>query len=248
MKKSDKIKIICGISAAVLMCSVSIGISLAYLSDRESRDNNIVVGHGDASIIEEKSEPTELSMLNEPLKKEYSVSNDSTVVSFARLYAEFSNSKVAEHIQVNYRDENGETRTVLWNDFKAGLAKNEGEEGYISSDWRYIVNDSNDELNEYFYYTKPLMPGESTPPLITDVILDYRRFNDESVVIDDSNIDRISNISKVVYAELVQTTETGEKDGKYGYDYASVPTDPDDPDSPVSVNWKEAWVSFLVRN
>lgn len=261
MKKSNKIKIICVVSAAAVICSLSIGLSLAYLGDSENKDNTMIAGHGDVSIIEEKSEPSELEMLNEPLKKEYSVANTGTVTSFARLYAEFSDSKVAEHIQVKYKDKYGVVRTALWNDYKDILKNTGSEDSLIESDWRYIENDRYDELEGYFYYTKPLAPGEATPPLITDVILDFRRFDDQSSVIDDSNIDRISNISKVVYAELVQTVETDYKEvtqkdendnyvqvSVYGYDYAGESQDPYSLEPGPESEWKNAWISFLVRN
>lgn len=257
MNRKDKIKIIGAVSAAVIISTLSIGLSLAYLGDTENKENKQTVTHGDVDISEVKDEPSELSMVNEPLKKEYYVKNTGTVTSFARLYAEFSDSEIAEHIKVKYIGSNDAEITLPWSEFKNGLKKN----GSITSeDWEYIETDADcPELGGYFYYKKPLAPGESTPALINSVILDYQKYDENSKVVDGSNIDRITNIEKIVYAELIQTVETGYKkvngENIYGYDYASVP-DPtfvpnqEHPESTarIIVQWKEAWESFLSKN
>ncbi len=255
MNRKDKIKIIGAVSAAVIISTLSIGLSLAYLGDTENKENKQTVTHGDVDISEVKDEPSELSMVNEPLKKEYYVKNTGTVTSFARLYAEFSDSEIAKHIKVKPTDSDEEV-PVLWSEFKEKMKK-DGE--YHSEDWEYIESDTeNPELGGYFYYKKPLAPDESTPALINSVILDYQKYDENSVVVDGSNIDRITDIEKIVYAELIQTVETGYKtvNGEeiYGYDYASVP-DPnftpnqENPDStaPIIAQWKEAWISFLRK-
>lgn len=256
MNKKEKIGIVSAISAAVIISSLSIGLSLAYLGDTETKENKQTVTYGDVEISEERDEPSELSMVNAPLKKEYYVKNTGTVTSFARLYAEFSNSEIAEHIKIKYTASDNTENKVLWNDFKNGL-KSGGN--ILSDDWEYIESDNtNPGLGGYFYYKKPLKPGDSTPALINSVILDFQKYDSEGKVVDGSNIDRITDIEKIVYAELVQTVETGYKmvNSKnennedvtvsvYGYDYASVP-DTDDP-TKINVEWKEAWISFLEK-
>lgn len=255
MKKKEKIEIIAAISAAVVISTISIGTSIAYLGDRDKKENKQTVTHGDVEISEDWSEPTELSMVND-IKKEYYVKNTGTVTSFARLYAEFSDSEIAEHIKIKYTASDNMEKEVLWNDFKKDLKSNGN---ILSDDWEYIESDNtNPGLGGYFYYKKPLKPGDSTPALINSVILDFQKYDSESKVVDGSNIDRITDIEKIVYAELVQTVETGYKmvnsknenneDVKvsvYGYDYASVP-DTDDP-TKINVEWKEAWISFLEK-
>ena len=75
--------------------------------------------------------------------------------------------------------------------------------------------------------------------------IDYKKYNDQSGVIDGSNTDRIVPVEMIVYSELVQTVETGSTivtstvDGQqvestvYGYDYGA------------KNKWKEAWEHFL---
>lgn len=188
MKNKKKLIIICT-GAAVLLAAT--GLTLAYLGTQSSKDNKITVGYGDVSITEQWSEPEQQSMQN-TTQKEVKVTNTGSVPCFVRVYAEFSDSRVADKAKVtNFTD------YYLWAAFKEELAKSTNT---ISPDWKFVANDDT-KIGGYFYYTKKLPAGESTSSLIKAVKTDYR---DGAA---DSNIDKIQSFDIIVYSEIVQTTE-----------------------------------------
>ena len=249
MTKNKK-KVLIG-SAAVIAAALSltVGITLSYLGKTTDKKNTIKVGYGDVEISEKFSEPSEMSMVNPDIQKEIYVQNKSTVPAFVRVYAEFSDSKIADQAKVTYtpKTENADPVTVTWAQFKTDLA-----EGNTVSDWVYVASDStNHNLDGYFYYTKTLTPEDDavttdvTTKLFDSVTIDYKKYGAQSSVIDGSNTDRIVPVEMIVYSELVQTVETGstkvtstvngqeETSTVYGYDYVE------------KNEWKEAWEHFL---
>ena len=147
--------------------------------------------------------------------------------------------------------DNPQTNKVSWAKFKTELAKT-GNARTIKSDWVYVASDdTNHNLDGYFYYTKKLTPEDDavttdvTTKLFDSVTIDYKKYDAQSSVIDGSNTDRIVPVEMIVYSELVQTVETGSTivtstvDGQsvqstvYGYDYGE------------NDEWKKAWESFL---
>ena len=263
MTKNKK-KVLIG-SAAVIVAALSltVGITLSYLGKTTDKKNTIKVGYGDVEISEEFNEPSEMSMINPAIQKEIYVQNKSTVPAFVRVYAEFSDSKIADQAKVEYTPKNGTQTEVTWAAFKTALAENN-----TVSDWVYVAADAqHPELEGYFYYTKALdakterLDNEgsvvrddqnnivydiaSTPKLFDSVTIDYKKYGAQSSVIDGSNTDRIVPVEMIVYSELVQTVETGstkvtstvngqeETSTVYGYDYVE------------KNEWKEAWESFL---
>lgn len=261
MTKKKKLVIIGSSAVAVIALSLTVGITLSYLGKTTNKKNTINVGYGDVEISEEFNEPSEMSMINPDIRKEIYVQNKSTVPAFARVYAEFSDSKIADQAKVTYtpKTENALPVTVTWAQFKTDLA-----EGNTVSDWVYVAADAqHPELDGYFYYTKaldakteqkdaqgnvvldanndPVYIIKSTPQLFDSVTIDYKKYNDQSSVIDGSNTDRIVPVEMIVYSELVQTIETGStivtNDGQtstvYGYDYGE------------NKEWKKAWEHFL---
>ena len=246
MTKNKK-KVLIGSSAvAVIALSLTVGITLSYLGKTTNKKNTINVGYGDVEISEEFNGPSEMSMINPDIRKEIYVQNKSTVPAFARVYAEFSDSKIADQAKEKYKPEEGST---TWENFKKELAKT-GNERTIQSDWVYVASDTNDKLNGYFYYTKALgVPTtendttiyQATTKLFDSVTIDYKKYGAQSSVIDGSNTDRIVPVEMIVYSELVQTIETGstivtdngQTSTVYGYDYGK------------NHEWKEAWEHFL---
>ena len=249
MTKNKK-KVLIG-SAAVIVAalSLSVGITLSYLGKTTDKKNTIKVGYGDVEISENFDEPSEMSMINPDIRKEIYVQNKSTVPAFVRVYAEFSDSKIADQAKVTYtpKTENADPVTVTWAQFKTDLA-----EGNTVSDWVYVASDStNHNLDGYFYYTKTLTPEDDavttdvTTKLFDSVTIDYKKYGAQSSVIDGSNTDRIVPVEMIVYSELVQTVETGstkvtstvngqeETSTVYGYDYET------------KNEWKKAWEHFL---
>ena len=254
MTKNKKRVLIASAAVIVAALSLTVGITLSYLGKTTDKKNTIKVGYGDVEISEKFSEPSEMGMINLDIQKEIYVQNKSTVPAFVRVYAEFSDSKIADQAKVKYKPEWGSTATeYTWENFKKELAKT-GNERTIQSDWVYVASDTNDKLNGYFYYTKALgVPTtendttiyQATTKLFDSVRIDYKKYDAQSSVIDGSNTDRIVPVEMIVYSELVQTVETGSTivtstvDGKpvrstvYGYDYGA------------KDEWKEAWKHFL---
>ena len=246
MNRRNKVVLICS-AAAAFVAAASFGITLAYLGDTTGKDNTVIVGHGDEEISEEFNAPSEVSMSNE-VKKKFSITNTGTVPLFARLYAEFSDSTIADKAKVKVGD-----KEYKWADFKLKMAESPDQRGddrdILPVNWRYMrENPENGKLGGYFYYTKVLpTSAKATPenPKVTERLFDsvvYSYGNNES----ESNIDLISGFEMIVYSETVQTVETGSVEVSkvdennqtvmetvYGYDYAE------------KNEWLEAWKSYL---
>ena len=255
MNRRKKVVLICS-AAAAFVAAASFGITLAYLGDTTGKDNTVIVGHGDEEISEEFSAPSEVSMSNE-VEKRFYITNTGTVPLFARLYAEFSDSTIADKAKVKVGD-----KEYKWAVFKSKMAELPDQRGADDKDilpknWRYMPEEpKNGKLGGYFYYTKVLpTSAKATPenPKVTERLFDsvVYSYSDNDK---ESNIDLISGFEMIVYSETVQTVETGsvevskvdengdpvldENDDPvmetvYGYDYAE------------KNEWLEAWKSYL---
>ena len=247
MNRRKKVVLICS-AAAAFVAAASFGITLAYLGDTTGKDNTVIVGHGDEEITEEFSAPSEVSMSNE-VKKKFSITNTGTVPLFARLYAEFSDSTIADKAKVKVGD-----KEYKWAVFKSKMAELPDQRGADDKDilpknWRYMPESTtNGKLGGYFYYTKVLpTSAKATPenPKVTERLFDsvVYSYSDNDK---ESNIDLISGFEMIVYSETVQTVETGSVEVSkvdennqtvtetvYGYDYAE------------KNEWLEAWKSYL---
>ncbi len=185
-----KKKIIFVLSITVpLMILLTIGITIAYLSNKpDDVTNTVSVTEGKVSIEESFPVVSEQSMNNE-FTKEVQIKNTGTTPCFVRVFVDFSDSTIRDNSKTKIVKADGTTQ-VTWSEF----IENPG------TNWEYVSND-NDKLNGYFYYKKILNVGGSTDYLLRKVFVDYRA-NDE-----DSNIDKITDFEMIVYAETVQTTE-----------------------------------------
>ena len=141
--------------------------------------------------------------------KVVTVKNEGTADQFVRVYLDFSDSRIRDKSRILYSENQQEG--VTWDAFLANLPEG----------WAYVAETDSDGalLGGYFYYTKALKPGETTPPLIQGV-----------KTAQETNTDNITDFDIVVYSESVQTTEI----------YADIPATPDS-----SWNWRAAWTSFL---
>ena len=248
MNRRKKVVLICS-AAAAFVAAASFGITLAYLGDTTGKDNTVIVGHGDEEIKEEFSAPSEVSMSNNEVEKRFYITNTGTVPLFARLYAEFSDSTIADKAKVKVGD-----KEYKWADFKSKMAKSpdrrdDDDKDILPVNWRYMPEDpKNGKLGGYFYYTKVLpTSAKATPenPKVTERLFDsvVYSYSDKD---NESNIDLISGFEMIVYSETVQTVETGSvkvskvdennqpvMETVYGYDYAE------------KNQWLEAWKSYL---
>lgn len=241
MDSKKKILFVGAAVAALAVVSLSVGLTLAYLMDAKNKENTVKVGYGDQQISEVFSEPSVQTMDNTNDKK-VSVVNKSTIPVFARVYMNFSDSRVADKAKVTYKDNSNTEHEVTWAGFIDEMKSDSN-----GTDWKYI--DTDDELGGYFYYTKALEAPKAEPDgteqtsnLIEKVHVNY---GDSA---DDSNIDKIQPYEVIVYSEVVQTVETGAvKVGEganaqtvYGYDYNKSGGTHDE--------WKKAWESWLKKN
>ena len=241
MDSKKKILFVGAAAAALAVVSLSVGLTLAYLMDAKNKENTVKVGYGDQQISEEFLEPSVQTMDNTNDKK-VSVVNKSTIPVFARVYMNFSDSRVADKAKVTYKDNSNTEHEVTWAGFIDEMKSDSN-----GTDWKYI--DTDDELGGYFYYTKALEAPKAEPDgteqtsnLIEKVHVNY---GDSA---DDSNIDKIQPYEVIVYSEVVQTVETGAvKVGEganaqtvYGYDYNKSGGTHDE--------WKKAWESWLKKN
>ena len=242
MDSKKKILFVGAAAAALAVVSLSVGLTLAYLMDAKNKENTVKVGYGDQQISEVFSEPSVQTMDNTNDKK-VSVVNKSTIPVFARVYMNFSDSRVADKAKVTYKDNSNTEHEVTWADFIDAMKSDSN-----GTDWKYI--DTDDELGGYFYYTKALEAPKATPDgtektsnLIEKVHVNYGGDNQ-----DDSNIDKIQPYEVIVYSEVVQTVETGavtvgegaNAQTVYGYDYNKSDDTHDE--------WKKAWESWLKKN
>lgn len=241
MDSKKKILFVGAAAAALAVVSLSVGLTLAYLMDAKNKENTVKVGYGDQQISEVFSEPSVQTMDNTNDKK-VSVVNKSTIPVFARVYMNFSDSRVADKAKVTYKDNSNTEHEVTWAGFIDEMKSDSN-----GTDWKYI--DTDDELGGYFYYTKALEAPKAEPDgteqtsnLIEKVHVNY---GDSA---DDSNIDKIQPYEVIVYSEVVQTVETGavtvgegaNAQTVYGYDYNKSDDTHDE--------WKKAWESWLKKN
>ena len=136
MNRRKKVVLICS-AAAAFVAAASFGITLAYLGDTTGKDNTVIVGHGDEEISEEFNAPSEVSISNNEVKKKFSITNTGTVPLFARLYAEFSDSTIADKAKVKVGN-----KEYKWAEFKTKMAlppENRGTDNDIlPKNWRYM--------------------------------------------------------------------------------------------------------------
>ena len=230
-KRLKKSAIVLSAFLSVLIITLGIGVTIAYLGRSAAKDNTIIVGIGDASIDEEFSEPSIQRMVNDNMQKEVAVKNTGTVPCFVRVYAEFSDSEVAENASIySYGVK------LDWDDYKEALTDED-----FSLDWQFIPLSGGSEPRElrgYFYYKRILQPGESTSKLIEAVATDFRTDPD------DSNIDRIIPYEMIIYSETVQTVETGATEVTEVVGGQTVTRTVNGLEY-TDAQWKQAWKSYL---
>ena len=216
MPKKRVIFICIGVFAAL---SLSIGLTLAYLHSDDDKKNTLNITNNTTEISENFEEPSKQEMQN-TFTKEVKVSNNTnSVPCFVRVYAAFSDSKIASKVKVSVDGNNYQT----WSEFKTGL------ESASAGDWQYIAENAGDDdkLGGYFYYKKIIYPEGnkenkpySTSELIKSIQMNYA---DEG---ESTNIDEIQDYKMIIYSETVQAVEID------GTEYS---------DS----DWQTAWKKFL---
>lgn len=165
-------------TACVAMAALTlIGATDAYLASHSSKQNNYTVGKNEISI-DEKFDPV-TAQQNMTYTKDVTVSNTGDVPCYVRVFLQFSDSDVRDVSQVSRDGNTFET----WDDFVKDT----------SGSWKYIASSTDKTLGGYFYYTKPLQPGESTSSLLKTVKTDF------------ASADDVKPYDVIVYSESVQT-------------------------------------------
>ena len=226
MKNITRKSLVIAFSAAALSLALVFTV-WAYFAAQDDKNNVFTIGNigtvtnaSESRQISETFSSPEIQAENETVTKTVSVRNNSSNKCFARMYFDFSDSKIRDNAKIYV----GETE-YSWSDF-ISTAKGAGING-----WKYIdPSENNTALAGYFYYMTALdaKSGNSIPttqPLFTSVKTDFRK---DTVPDGLPQEDFIKNYNIIVYSETVQTVETST-----GLDYSS------------TNNWKEAWQSFL---
>lgn len=226
----DNKKKFAAICIGVLILAASVGTTLAYLGATANKENKIKVGTDVAAVREpDWSEPSIQESSND-YNKTITVKNEGTVPCFVRVYAEFSDSEIANlaHV-VDGKDVDRKWEGTGSTDFKTYFADSHDDENWV------FIPDSGSEnakLNGYFYYKKALQVDDPstteveinavTTPLIKQVKVNYNS----------PNIDVYRDYEMIVYTETVQTVDTDT-----GTDFATDTTN----------GWINAWKAFLLK-
>lgn len=198
MKKKKKIAAAAVITAAVMI--VAVLVVYAYFSAFEGKDNTLTPADNTIEISEDYVPPAEQGEGSNIYKKQISVVNSSNAKCYIRVYMDFSDSGVrARSYLSNDPDQSAESfysanRSTEGNTYIANL-------GTQAPKWEFIPDNDTSSLAGYYYYTEPVLSGESTEPLMTYV----KTIN--------ANADEIKQYDIVVYSESIQTT------GMDGYKY-----------------------------
>ena len=189
MKKRTLIIIV---AAALVFAAATAVTVYAYLQNTVQKSNEFTIGEDKAEVTEAFTEPPEMHM-TDTFEKVVSVQNTGTSEEFVRVYLDFSDSYVRDKAKIVYT-KNGTQTSKSWSEFINDLP----------IDWAYVSeSDATDGalLGGYFYYTKKLAAGQTTPPLMEGVQTNFAASEG------DSNVDNIDDFDIVVYTETVQTTE-----------------------------------------
>ncbi len=194
--------LIAGAAAAVVLAAA--GITLAYLiSAPNGTLNEIPIGHNEVEIEEEFLPPPEQTENTATVyQKTVSVKNTGDTPCYVRVFADFSSSSVRSISSFSYDGgisyysaELQMADSYFIKEVSSGANPNTG--------WVYLPEGGSAALGGYYYYTRPLAVGESTPPLFTHVKTDYSLNPGQ----------KTEQYDLIVYAESVQTvTRDGNAD------------------------------------
>lgn len=171
-------------SAILLAVLAAAGGILAYLGASDKAENTVEVAHDKIAVTENFPAPSDLAANSSNFyDKEVMVENTGNVDCYVRVYADLPDSKTAEksyysadgtnyYSAVRDADLSGDSETT-------DSGKTLHTRSFVNmlnsqqnGDWIFVPDDdSREKLKGYFYYKKPLKPGEKTPSLFTDVMI-----------------------------------------------------------------------------
>ena len=224
---SRKKKIILLSAAAVLLTAILVGSVIAYFAAKEDKPNLVTVGEDDISVAEEFTPPAQSDEFS--YRKLVKIDNTGTVPCYVRVRLEFSDSSVQQFASFSSENQGEKDPTPTDDKFKkAFIPDNTSDKSYYVNDlpdgWVYVWDGNASSYNNpavtngYYYYTKPVKPGESTDALLSWVKMNYATTAD------------IKAHDIFVYAESVQTVNANT-----GNDYSAENGD----------GWQQAWHDFV---
>lgn len=205
-------------AASIVVLLGGLGSLMAYLIAIDGTPNKVKIGKGDADIVETFEPPKKLSTDANIYQKLVTVRNEGKNPSFVRVFMDFTDASVKESQGITTYffvpdDPNNPPADAPSKDAPTGGTWVKASEWSPTGDWVYLDEGG---LGGYYYYTKPVEPGSSTPPLISWVRTD---FQDES---------SITDYQILVYSETVQNVEIDENGTVYN-----------------ETNYQTAWQNYL---
>ena len=191
---------------AIIIFGLGIGAFFAYFTHTRRLINTFTVGENVVSITEDFEPPKEMAKGLNTYTKKVTITNTGNTDAFVRVYAAFSDSDIADNSFIaSSKPKNVSITSDAAFDLVTSSMESAGyktstnfwAEGGPSNDWVYVP-DSDSILGGYFYYTKSIIPGESTKALMDTITTWFADEND------------VRDYELIVYAESVQTAD---KDG-----------------------------------
>lgn len=201
MKHKKLIIVISSLAIAL----AAVGISLAYLTTRDTADNTITIGKNEIEVSEDFVPPAEQTT-DTRYKKQISVTNTGNVNCYVRVYADFSDEDIRKSSYFS-NDTEKDANTAQYYSAVRDISSQDAYVNKLPDGWVFVPDDSDEtELAGYYYYTKPISPEESTATsLFTYVKTTYE------------SLDDVKQYDIIVYAESVQATDSN---GEAYADYA----------------------------
>lgn len=210
-------KVFALVAIGIIVCFALVGMAMAYFSDNASLDDEYSAGVNTIEVEKTYEPPQELHEGDNIFKKEVRIHNTGSVPCFVRVFVDFSDSKTKANAYYSSAANVTNASDPSWSTV-AEYVNSKLPTGWVYKPINY--SGKAEILDGYFYYTKPLEPGEYTDYLLRSVKMHY------------DNADTISDVEIVVLAESVQTV------GDDGTDYALDTID----------GWSSAWKGFLSKN
>lgn len=191
---------------AIIIFGLGAGAFFAYFTHTRKLVNTFTIGENTVSITEEFEPPNEMVKGLNTYTKKVTITNTGNTDAFVRVYAAFSDSDIADNSFIaSSKPKSVSVTSDATFDSVTSSMESAGyktstdfwKEGGPSNDWVYVP-DSDSILGGYFYYTKSIIPGESTKALMNTITTWFADEND------------VKDYELIVYAESVQTAD---KDG-----------------------------------
>lgn len=181
-------------SAALLASGLLVS---AYFASLSTRDNELTIADNVVEISESFSPPESQTTGDNIFQKDVSVTNTGPSPCYVRIYADFSDSFVRSRSY--FSDSTDENHLTF---YSARRLLDDSDDlttfpEYVNSgsDWVFVPEDSGTSLAGYYYYTKPLPIGGTTPSL-------FRYVKTVNPTEDD-----IDTYDILVYSESTQLTD-----------------------------------------